>query len=118
MSGRRNRLEPEELDGLVLATGESRGKKVPPERLVAREPTRLFGFRLARAWAPPDEREVTLAVVLAHARAFERPEAVVNAAIQVFPCEPGPGALGSRLVPGLTSRLRCFFVFIYSRRNR
>jgi len=106
MSGLRNRLKPEELQGLVLATGESRGEKVPPERLITREPTRLFGFRLARAWAPPDEREVTLAVVLAHARGFERPDAVVNAAIQVLLCKPGPGALGCRLVLGLTSRLR------------
>ena len=74
-----------------------------PERLVAREQTLLCGVRLTRAWAPPDEREVTRAVVHAYAPGFEHPEAVLNAAIQVLLCEPGPGTLRRKLALGLAS---------------
>jgi len=102
-SGRRNRLEPEELQDRVLATGEPRGDKVPPERLVAREPTPLCGLRSARAWALPGGREVAHAVFHAHARVFERREAGANAAIQVPLCEPGSGVLGCKPVLGLAS---------------
>jgi len=102
-SGRRNRLEPEELQDRVLATGESRGDKVPPERLVAREHTPLCGLRSAWAWAPPGEREVARAVFHAHTRVFERREAGANAAIQDPLCDPGPGVLRCKRVLGLTS---------------
>jgi len=119
-SGRRNRLEPEELQDRVPVTGESREVEVPLEGLVAREPTPV---RSARAWAPPGEREVARAVLQAssfklhaHTRVFERREAGANATIQVPLCDPGPGALGCKPVLGLAS---CRFIFsINSRRNR
>jgi len=112
-SGRRNRLEPEELQDRVLAAGESREVKVPLERLITREPTPVCGLRSARAWAPPGEREVARTVFHAHTRVFERREAGTNAAIQVPLFDPGPGALGCKPVLGPTSCCFCFIAINY-----
>jgi len=116
-SGRRNRLEPEELQDGVPAARESRELKVTLEGLVAREPTPVGGLRSTRAWALPGEREVARAVFHAHTRVFERREAGTNAAIQVPLCEPGPGALGCKFVLGLAPCCFFFITIIY-RKNR
>jgi hypothetical protein len=115
-SGRRNRLEPEELKDRVLAACMSSEEKVPLERLVARELTPVCGARSARAWAAPGERKVARAVFHAHTRIFEEREAGANAAIQVPLCDPGPWALSCGLVLVLTSCRLCFsFDFMRNR---